>query len=404
MKYRYLSFALLALLLLGCRKTEIIVPEQVIPVAPPVDSATSAESDYLGFYLLNEGNMGSNKSTLDYMDLTTGKYHRNIFAERNPHVARELGDVGNDIGIYGSKLYAVINCSHFVEVMDAQTATHIGVVSIPNCRYLCFHGGYAYVTSYAGPVRIDPNARPGYVAKVDTATLQVVDTCVVGYQPDEIVRVGNKLYVANSGGYRGATMENESSEQASQRYDRTVSVIDIGTFKEIKRIDVAINLHRLEVDADSAFIYVSSRGDYYDIPSRTLIIDPHIDECVGEVLAPNGGPLACTNVTRHGDSLYLYSVEWSWYEERNTITYAIINTQTQRVVSRMFITDGSHSGIEIPYGLAVHPENGNIYVTDAKNYVTPGKLHCYSPDGKHLWEVTTGDIPAHFVWLKKKNH
>ncbi|MBQ9470321.1 MAG: YncE family protein [Bacteroidales bacterium] len=404
MKYSHLSFALLALLLLGCRKAEIIVPEQVIPVAPPVDSATSAESDYLGFYLLNEGNMGSNKSTLDYMDLTTGKYHRNIFAERNPHVARELGDVGNDIGIYGSKLYAVINCSHFVEVMDAQTATHIGVVSIPNCRYLCFHGGYAYVTSYAGPVKIDPNARPGYVAKVDTATLQVVDTCVVGYQPDEIVRVGSKLYVANSGGYRGATMENESSEQASQRYDRTVSVIDIGTFKEIKRIDVAINLHRLEVDADSAFIYVSSRGDYYDIPSRTLIIDPHIDECVGEVLAPNGGPLACTNITRHGDSLYLYSVEWSWYEERNTITYAIINTQTQRVVSRMFITDGSHSGIEIPYGLAVHPENGNIYVTDAKNYVTPGKLHCYSPDGKHLWEVTTGDIPAHFVWLKKKNH
>lgn len=400
---RWLCVIAAIFLLVGCREPEEIVPEQVIKLQDSMTVEEKAASNYLGFYLLNEGNMGSNKSTLDYMDLTTGEYHRNIFAERNPHVARELGDVGNDIGIYGSKLYAVINCSHFVEVMDARTATHIGMVSIPNCRYLCFHGGYAYVTSYAGPVQIDPNARPGYVAKIDTATLQVVDTCVVGYQPDEIVRVGNKLYVANSGGYRGATMENESSDQASQRYDRTVSVIDIATFKVIKPINVAINLHRLEVDADSSFIYVSSRGDYYDIPSRTLIIDPVVDVCVGEVQAMNGGPLACTNITRHGDSLYLYSTEWSWHGEKNTITYAIINTQTQSVVTEHFITDGTEKNIEVPYGIAVHPENGCIYVTDAKNYVTPGTLHCYTPDGQRLWSVTTGDIPAHFVFLKKSN-
>ena len=60
----------------------------------------------------------------------------------------------------------------------------------------------SYVSSYAGPVKIDPNARLGYVARVDTTTLTVKDTCVVGYQPEEMVIVGNKLYVANSGGYR----------------------------------------------------------------------------------------------------------------------------------------------------------------------------------------------------------
>ena len=65
-------------------------------------------------YLLNEGNMGSNKCTLGiFYDSTTGKYHRNIYAERNPSVVKELGDVGNDLQIYGDKLYAVINCSKF---------------------------------------------------------------------------------------------------------------------------------------------------------------------------------------------------------------------------------------------------------------------------------------------------
>ncbi len=117
--------------------------------------------------------MGSNKATLDYFDYETGIYHKNIYAERNPGVVQELGDVGNDIQIYGNKLYAIINCSHFVEVMNVETAKHITQISIPNCRYIVFKDKYAYVSSYAGPVKIDPNARLGYVARVDTTTLTV---------------------------------------------------------------------------------------------------------------------------------------------------------------------------------------------------------------------------------------
>ena len=94
------------------------------------------------------------------------------------------------------KLYAVINCSHFIEVMNKKDARHLGTIDIPNCRYITFHEGYAYVSSYAGPVQIDPNARLGYVAKVDTTTLQVVATCLVGYQPEEMVIIG---YAISSG-------------------------------------------------------------------------------------------------------------------------------------------------------------------------------------------------------------
>lgn len=52
----------------------------------------------------------------------------------------------------------------------------------------------------------------------------------------------------------------------------------------------------------------------------------------------------------------------------------------------------------IPYGIAIHPRNGDIYVTDAKNYVSSGVLHCYSREGVHKWSVRTGDIPAHMVF------
>jgi DNA-binding beta-propeller fold protein YncE len=374
------------ILFTACREDGVIFPPDVIQVTPPDTTATDTTVQapkLIGFYLLNEGNMGSNKSTLDYMDLTTGEYHRNIFADANPTVPKEMGDVGNDIGIYGSKLYAVINCSNKVEVMDKFTVKRLGQIDIPNCRYIKFHEGYAYVTSYAGPVEINPDYEQiGYVAKVDTATFQVLATCLVGFQPDELEIVGNKIYVANSGGYM------------VPNYESTVSVIDIPSFTETKRIDVAINLHRLKADRFGN-LWVSSRGDYYDEPSRLYWIDTATDT-YGGIL-----PVGVTEMTLDGDSLFFYSTEWSYHSMDWGITFGIIDVSKRALVTRNFIADGEEKKITMPYGIMVHPETKDIYLTDAANYVYPGALICFDRNGKKKWQVQTGDIPAHFALLYK---
>ena len=368
-----------ALSLSSCRKEDEIIPSSEEQGGKPEPAGPIK-----GFFLLNGANMGSNKSTLDDYDYETGKYTRNIYAERNPGVVKELGDVGNDLQIYGNRLYAVINVSHLIEVMDVNTAKHIGKISIPNCRYIVFKDGFAYVSSYAGPVKIDPNARLGYVAKVDTATLKVVAECPVGYQPDEIVIYGDKLYVANSGGYR------------VPNYDKTISIIDLKTFTEEKKVDVAINLHRLELD-NYGKIWVSSRGDYYHVPSKMFVFDPKTEQVTKTL------DVSCSNMTLSGDSLFVYSTEWSYLTGENTISYTVIDTKTQEVIDRDFIKDGTAKDIKIPYGIATNRERGEFYVTDAKNYVTPGKLHCYDlKTGTRKWSVTTGDIPAHFAFTRKQ--
>lgn len=383
-KQSFCIVALLGLLLcLGaCREEEFA--ERIIPSTRTRVTEGVEGSDIKGFFLLNEGNMGSNKASLDYFDYETGYYFQNIFPERNPDVVKELGDVGNDLQIYGDKLYAVINCSHLVEVMDLRTARHMALISIPNCRYIVFDGGFAYVSSYAGPVEIDPNSRRGYVAKVDTTDFSIVATCTVGYQPEEMVVVDNKLYVANSGGYR------------VPNYDNTVSVIDLTTFTETRKIEVAANLHRLEKD-DHGQVYVSSRGDYYGAPSQTFIIDPRT-----EAVSNRLNPLPNSNMTYCEGNLYLYSTAWSYESNRNEVSYAKIDTRTQTVTTRNFITDGTEQKIQVPYGIGVNPENGEIFVTDAKNYVTPGMLYCFNADGTKRWEVETGDIPAHIVFTRKR--
>lgn len=378
---RLLLLTISILILNSCRTDQ--VGQQIIPSTWTRVTQPAPGGSVKGFFLLNEGNMGSNKATIDYFDYETGYYMKNIFAERNPNVVKELGDVGNDLQIYGDKLYAVINCSNIVEVMDLSTAKHLGVISIPNCRYMAFHDGYAYVSSYAGPVQIDPNARLGYVAKVDTATLKVVAECVVGYQPEEMVVVGDKLYVANSGGYRVPL------------YDNRVSVIDLNSFTEIKKIEVAINLHRMEVD-NNGNIYVSSRGDYYGTPSRTMVIDTRTDQ-----VSDHLNPLPCSNMALSGDYLYLYSTQWSYTTGSNQISFNKVNIRTGSVSPGNFITDGTDQKITVPYGLAVNPESGEFFVTDARDYVNPGILYCFNADGTKRWEVETGDIPAHIVFTRK---
>lgn len=374
----------LCMVLIGCRTdAEDIIPSQDEEVGTG-NSAQTTES-IKGFYLLNEGNMGSNKCTLDFYDATTGTYTRNIYAEVNPNVVKELGDVGNDLQVYDEKLWAVVNCSHFVEVMDAETAEHITQISIPNCRYICFDEEYAYVSSYAGPVQIDPNARLGYVAKIDISTLQVVDTCTVGYQPDELVVSDGRIYVANSGGYR------------VPNYDRTVSVIDIASFKVVETIDVAINLHRVEVDKRGD-VWVSSRGDYYGRGSKTFVIDTKSNEVCDSFEVAN------SEMTLLGDSLYIVGSEWSYVNNSWRVTYKIIDTEKRQIVNENFISDGTDSRIRMPYGVAVNSEAREFYITDAGNYVSPGALYCFSLDGVFKWSVRTGDIPAHFAFVSTPWH
>lgn len=364
-------------LFFSCRKDEVIFESNTIQVTTP-----HSDGEIIGFYHLNEGNMGMNRASIDLFDSRLGTYTVDVYSERNPTVVKELGDVGNDIKIYGNKVYAVINCSNKIEVLDKWTAKRIKVIDIPNGRYLAFHGDKAYVSSYSGKVAIDPNAEIGFVAEIDTATLELTRKVSVGYQPEEMVIQGGKLYVANSGGYRVPD------------YDRTVSVIDLKTFTEIKKIDVGINLHRMQIDKRGD-IYVSSRGDYYHTPSDLFVIDTRSDKVTHQL------GIGASDMTMSGDSLYYYSVEWSYITNRNKITYGIIDTRTKEVVNDKIITDGTDQKIMIPYGIQVNPETKEIYIADAQNYVVTGYLYCFSPEGKMKWKTLAGNIPGHIAFIYK---
>jgi DNA-binding beta-propeller fold protein YncE len=325
--------------------------------------------------------MFMNKASLDYVDFTAGIYRRNIYSQANPEVTKGLGDVGNDIGVYGSKLYVVINGSNKIEVLNVKTGKRIQQIDITNCRYITFSRGKAYVSAYLGQVggATVPN---GIVAEIDTTTLKEVRRVKVGREPEEMAVIGNNLYIANSGGYTPANYEN------------TISVVNLETFVETKRIPVAINLHRLKADRFGD-LYVTSRGDYLNVPSKLYVINTQTDQ-IKKVFE-----IAASNIVIDDDLAYIYSSIFNVITGKNTISYDMIDVKEEVQLSRKFITDGTDRSIKIPYGLAVHPLTKDVYVTDATDHVTPGVLYCFDFTGKKKWSVETGDIPAQFAFVYK---
>ena len=372
----------LVTLLSGCRTDDIIIyaEDEEIDVKP-------VASETIGMYVLNEGNMGSNKCTLDYLDLsdTIIHYQRNIYAERNPGEVKELGDVGNDIQIYGSRLWLVINCSNKVEVCRASDAVKIGKINIPNCRYVTFDGGYAYVSSYVGPVAVGSNAPRGMVYKVDTLTLQKVDSVVVGYQPEEMAVYRGKLYVANSGGYNVPD------------YDNTVSVVDLASMRVERQIEVAVNLHRLRLDRHGQ-LWVTSRGDYNNQLSNLYCLSP---DAQGQMVLTGRMDAQVSDLCIVGDSLYFYGVGYNEKTKENTRSYGIIDVRRHQLVSTSLSDSQELQKMRMPYGIIVHPVNRDFYLMDAKNYVSSGELLHFHADGTFDYKVRTGDIPGHAAFLVK---
>lgn len=359
------------MLFVACREDIRVVPF-------PVDIAYRN-----GFYILCEGNMGSNKATIDFYDSDADTLYMNIYPGMNPTVVKALGDVGNDMLQYGSRKYATINVSGQLEIMNAY-CRHIAEINIPNCRSIVAADGYVYVSSYAGPIDVgNPNyAQRGYVAKIDTATLTLVDTCLVGYQPDGMAVLDGRLYVANSGGYM------------APRYDSTLSVIDLASFREIDRITVAPNLDQVIADTLRHCLYVSSRGDYgahqpavYCISHQSSIINFQ-----SSIL-----PIAASKMLLAENKLWFIHLNRVGHYDLTTEQVTMLSLPNEKQFKNLYALYISPCPLT---GKGVGEKGLILYVTDADWYVNPGHLYRYHQDSVGNWQLVshhrTGDIPGHF--------
>lgn len=324
-----------------------------------------------GLFVLNQGRYGSNNAGLTYYDFETGEATNDFFLGKND---RGLGDTGQDMIRYGSKIYIAMYNSSLVEVINAETGVSVKSIPMKTAadasempRSLTAANGNVYVVLYNG-----------YVAQLDTASLTVQNKVKVGPNPEGSAIVGGKLYVANSGGMQSVK-------------DSTLSVINLSTFEVVETIVVNLNPGAVKADAYGD-VYVLSNGNYWDIPGKFQRVNT-VSKEVTDI------DLAAKYIDIVGDKAYIANFEYdsSWKAVDKTI--AIYDVKNDVVVSENIVPEDL--AIEkTPYSIGVDPTSNDIYV-GVTDYVNNGMMYRFDKDGALKATFTTGVNPAKVVFVTK---
>ncbi|OOQ62123.1 YncE family protein [Mucilaginibacter pedocola] len=347
----------LTAILASCSKDKTPTPE--IPAA-----------ERAGIYVLNEGGFRSNNSTLTYYDFASKAIIPNIFSVTN--AGAELGDTGNDVQVYGSKMYIVVNYSSTIEVVNPKTAKSIKQIELRDAgvgrqpRIIVFNKNKAFISTYDGKVAV-----------LDTASLAVEKFINVGRNPEQMVIANGKLYVANSGGLDSFTAIGP---------DKTVSVIDLATLTETKKIEVGLNPINIAADAYGDVYVISYGTDYPAKPVLTIINNS--TDVVKSSASIDAGYAA--DFVVNGDLAYYIT---------DAGKVKVYDVKTDVVSKENFISDGT--ALVLPYALAIDSTTGELFVTDAVSYGSNGALYAFDKTGKKEYSFTVGINPGSIAFVNK---
>ena len=364
------------------------------------DETTSRDADLAGvnvavgekngpfgkLFVLNEGSFQKNNSTLDFLRFSDGNYVSDAFGSMNPAVVQGLGDTGNDLCLFAGRLWAAMNGSGVVQVMDPNDETLLASVQVPDPRFMAYSGLNVFVSSYAGAVYGGEETK-GKVYRISLDTFKTDGEVEVGCQPEGLAISGDNLFVANSGGYNYV-------------HENTVSVIDLKTFKVTRTVPVASNLRLMATD-DNGGVWVSSYGE-----------STWTQDAGGNWIQSMSEPMGLYHVTSSFtvqqakdvhvscmtkcDDGYIYTIG-----NAAELTGGFDNTLYKVSVKDGLVVSKSFSGTDAsavgnPYGICVNPRNGDIYIADA-DYTGPGKVWCFTKDLQKKWVAVAGMLPAHMV-------
>lgn len=327
------------------------------------------EAVTVGAYILNTGNWGANNASILYLDKETGVLSDDLYAAAN---GEGLGDLGQDLCLYGSKLYATVSGSSKLVVMDKdckvlKTISLTDDAGVPvSPRYMTAVDGNVYFTSYEGTV-----------SRLDTVSLEITGKVEVGPYPEAITNTVGKLFV---------NISNYGS-------DNRVAVVDIASFTKERDVEVLLNPYtQCKVGADG-YVYMVSNGNYAGNdkmdPSEWIYgtmqrIDPKTYEVT---------PLCrATYFANSGDEMYILYSEYYLPELARAYVYNLKTGEENDFIDI--------SGLSSPGSIDIDPTSGDVYVTNAP-YGATSDIYVYSKEGELKTQFSAGYSASRILFVTK---
>ncbi|MBR4230035.1 MAG: hypothetical protein IKR83_04925 [Bacteroidales bacterium] len=332
------------------------IDEPYIPDTP--DDSTQTDNGPHALVLC-EGSWGSNDASLARISLGNGAIDNEWFEVAN---GRGLGDVAQDMVVYGSKAYITVTFSNSLEVVDTATGrSERHPMGDSHPRYITADGGRLFVSCYVGHK----------VMVYDTADLDqpVAELPLGDFQPEGVCTAAGRLFVASSW---------IQEQNQNYTYDSLVYVFNLATLTLDTTLVAGINPQMAVAFGNS--VAVNYNGNYTPGSAGCAIIDAN-------TLAVTQLGRTATGMTAARGTLYGFSREG--YSATSTATY--------------WRYDGSsfadiNVGVNTPYSISADAA-GNLYVTTDGNYVAAGDVLCLAPDGTLRWRSEAGILPKKVLVL-----
>ncbi len=309
----------------------------------------------------NEGNFGSGNATITTFDFATKTTTDGVFLNAN---GVGLGDVVQSITEIDHQLYIVVNNSQKVVITNPETFQQTGQITLgagssPR-EILPIGNNRAYITDLYG----------NHVLLINLATKSVLgDTIRVGRNPDQMLKVDDAVFVANTG--FGA--------------DSTIFKINVNTHTVVDTITVSRGPAGMVLDKEGMLWVVSTgySGDYDDdfnlIPGTSRPGGVHkVNPSTGDVLASiqlvSAGSDVAIDLTN--DKLFI-----------NSGGIRVINLNTAEAETDTLVK-GSF------YSFNYDPINDLFFTADAKSFSSAGEIRYYSGDGMLVGSFDSGIIPG----------
>lgn len=318
-----------------------------------------------GILVLNEGNFMVGNSKLSFISNDFATSQNDVFSLVN--TGMNIGDTGQDIGFYNDLAFIVVNGSNTIEVVNRYTLKHVETIDtdLNNPRYIAFANGKGYVTNWGD----GGNASDDFVAVINLTNYTVSSTIPVVEGPERIIANGAKLYVAHKGGYSTGN---------------SVSVIDSATNTVSSTISVSDAPTSLVIKNSTLFVLCSGKSWPADQVTNGSLHKISLNGGTNSSLDFGTG-LHPSNLVFENDKLY--------FTESSDIFSMDINASALPTTALFSTTAQGVSGV---YSFEV--ENGKVFVGDAGDYSSNGKVYVYSLTGSLEHNYTVSVIPTGFYF------
>jgi hypothetical protein len=327
---------------------------------------------WYGVFVVNEGSFLSNNGSVSYFNPDSGTLVNNLFETVN---GRPLGDVVQSMGFAGNKAYLVVNGSGKIEIVDRETfKIEAEPILVTYPRY------FQAVDSFKG--YLTSGSMQGYVYIIDLVDNIITDSVKVGFGPETMVKLGNTVYIANSGGWAS---------------DSTLSIIDVD--KDIVTGTLTVGDIPLDMSLDGSnnlWVYCKGYAMYdYNPPyglisetaSRLVKISTVNNSIVWEGIVGSAGDYAGTppKMAASADGKIIYFL-------RPDGVYKI-NTDNPSLPGERFLA-GSF------YGLEVNPLTDELYVFQS-SFTGNGEMFIMDPVTGDKDSYTVGIGPSSAIFTLK---